>query len=262
MVMCVRARCQRACSRSMKPAQSLLRGEVPLSDDVAELALRLAMEAGDHADVAAWLVRQTDPSQAVVRVVLCGYVGAEMCLRDHRLLPLVSKLTRAEQEEVLHGLVDAFRSNSVRHWYGYAGLLRLARNSTDAEIREEILEPWFVRTALMGAREIEDVISEYEEADSSGEWLKNLLEHEVEIPIEVLAKVAVVIDPQHVAAEALPWSTYGGEEWAERAYAARLLELASSMVTRSNWPVLARLGASWEGTLGDLVSCVAEVAKS
>jgi hypothetical protein len=245
--------------QSMKPALALLRADAPLSDDVAELALRLAMENGDHNDVAAWLVRQNDPSANVVRVVLSGYVGAEMCLRDHRLLPLVSKLTTAEQEEVLHGLVDAFRAGRVRHWYGHSGLVRLACNSMDPEIREEVLEPWFVRASLTGAREISDVIDEYNEADPSGRWLQALLEHEHDIPIEVLASVSGAMQPDHVAVAWLPWSTYGGEEWAERAYAARLLELASVLVPRESWPVLARLGADWQGSLGDLVRCVAEV---
>jgi len=245
---------------SMKPAQALLRADTPLSDHVAELALRLAMESNDHGDVAAWLVRQTDPSANVVRVVLCGYVGAEMCLRDHRLLPLVSKLTTEEQEVVLHGLVDAFRAGRVRHWYGHSGLVRLACNSMDQEIREEVLEPWFVRASLTGAREITEVIKEYIAADPSGTWLKALLEHETEIPVEVLARLADVMEPTHLAVPHLPWSTYGGEEWAERAYAARLLELAAALVPRENWTVLARLGADWQGTLGDLIRCVAEVA--
>lgn len=244
----------------MKLSNALLRGNTPVADDVAELALRMAMESGDHTEVANWLVQQKNPSSQIVSVVLGGQQGADMCLKDHRLLPLVSSLTHAEQETVLHGLVDAFRAGRVRHWYGHGGLVRLALRSSDDDVRNEVLEPWFVRAALTSSADMHELLDEYNSVDPAGEWLKALLEREEDLPIEVLAVVSAGITPTHTACEALPWVVSGGEEWAESEYAAKLLELAAGLVPRDQWAVLARIGAEWQGTLGELVRCVQEVS--
>jgi len=244
----------------MKLSKALLRGNSTLADDVAELALRMAMERGDHSEVANWLVKQTDPSPQIVGVVLGGQQGADMCLKDHRLLPLVSTLAHADQETVLHGLVDAFRAGRVRHWYGHSALVRLALRSSDDDVRKEVLEPWFVRAALTSTAEMRELLDEYNSVDPAGVWLKALLEREEDLPIEVLAVVSANITPAHAACGSLPWVVNGGEEWAESGYAAKLLELAASMVPRSQWGVLAQIGADWQGTLGDLVRCVQEIS--
>ncbi len=244
----------------MSLAHALLRNpDVALTDEVAELALRMAMETGDHTDVVAWLVRQQDPSPAVVRVVLGGYAGAEMCLRDHRLMKFIPKLTHAEQEEVLHGLVDAFRAGRVHRWYGLGDLVRLGLHSSDPDIRAEVIEPWFVRTALSSSANA--VILEYQAVDPLGAWMKALLERESDLAVEVLALLVAHITSDHIAAGSLPWRAHVGDAGAETAYAARLLELAASMVPREHWKVLARLGSEWEGTLGELVTCVNEVTR-
>ncbi len=232
-----------------------------LPDEVAELALRMAMEEGTHAQVAAWLVKQLDPSPAVVRAVLGGYFGADMCLMEHRLLPLIAKLEHAEQEVVLHGLVDAFRAGRVRHWYGMGDLVRLALQSSDPDIRAEVIEPWFVKVALSRSSNVQEVIAEYQAVDEQGEWISQLLEREQDLPVEVLANLVKLMSRNHPAVGALPWSPQSGNSEAETLYAAVLLHLAAQLVPRAHWDVLARLGSEWEGTLGELVTCVIEVTR-
>jgi hypothetical protein len=246
-------------SRSMNPKEVLVLEGDPLDDDVAELALRLAMAASNFDDVARWLVQQQDVGANLVRVVLGHPAGAELCLNDHRLVPLIAKLDPGEREVVLHGMLDAFRSGQHHRWGGHAELVLLASTSGDDDVRHDVLEPWFARMALCGAQDVANVLGAYEIADPSGEWLAELLRCEELIPIEVLAKVIERIDETHPAAAHLPWDPMWGEDWAVRGYSKRMLVLASKLVAREQWGVLARLGAEWNGSLGDLVTCVGKV---
>jgi hypothetical protein len=244
----------------MNPSELLMLEGDPLGDDVAEIALRLAMASKNFESVAKWLVQQRDVPAGLVRVVLGHAAGAELCLGDHRLVPLIEKLESGEREVVLHGMLDAFRAGEHHRWSGHADLVRLASRSGDDDVRCDVLEPWFARMALCGAQDVVHVLDAYESADPSGMWLAELLRAESEIPIEVLAKVIERLDVTHPAVVHLPWDPMWGEDWAVRSYSKHVLELASKLVMREQWGVLARLGADWNGTLGDLVTCVREVA--
>jgi hypothetical protein len=245
----------------MNPGYWLLRNGEPLSDDVAELALRLAMaDRKGLTDATAWLMKHPDSAPALVRVVLGSSSGADACLLEHRLVPLLAKLEVGEREEVLHGMLDAFRSGRYPRWAGHADLVRLASLSGDESVRDDVLEPWFSRMALCGAAEVDAVVAAYDTVDPSGEWLVQLLSNEHDLPVEVLAKVSESLLAVHPAVVHLPWVADSGDEWAVRTYAERLLWLVSQLLEREHWSVLATLGVGWTGTLGDLVTCVREVS--
>lgn len=181
-------------------------------------------------------------------------------MAEPTLIPRLVVIDQATAQNVLRGVLDQCRSGAAVRWRGHAAVVEVAARVGDEELRQTITKPWFSHAALMQADDVDGLLCAYRDADPTGTWIVELLDSDSRLPVEVLALLAKAVDVGSAGAAALPWRFNGGGDKAIEEYGRRLLELAAGSVPRGQWGVLSKLGATWDGTLGDLIACVEEVA--